>query len=130
MSLVQRKRFEHHDTDDEDFDSHSPSKAPRLSFSSNRAQSTPSQVASTTSVGTPNKRASTSTRWPTFMYTIDMSEDHFQAVFHLPFAASTYHDAKKHWLRASEECLLKDAEAAGRTDAGHWSKLAARVPLK
>ncbi|KAG2034066.1 hypothetical protein BDR03DRAFT_1013798 [Suillus americanus] len=57
-------------------------------------------------------------------------EDRFQAVFHLPFTASTYHDAKKHWLRASEEGLLEDAEAAGCTDAGHWSKLAARVPLK
>jgi hypothetical protein len=82
------------------------------------------------------------------MYTIDMSEgfqqiesaemkekyrrleDRFQAVFHVPFAASTYHDAKRRWLRASEAGLLKDAEAAGCTDAGRWSKLAAQVPLK
>ncbi|KAG1798069.1 uncharacterized protein HD556DRAFT_1463423 [Suillus plorans] len=148
-SLARRKRFNHHDTDDEDFNSPSPSKAPRLAFSSNQAQhSTPLQVPSTASVGRPNKQASTSTRWPTSMYTIDMSEgfqqieslemkqqyrrleDCFHAVFHAPFTASTYHDAKKRWLRASEEGLLEGAEAAGRTNAGRWSKLAAQVPLK
>jgi len=140
-SLVQRKRFCHRDTDNEDSDCPSPSKAPRLTFSSNQARHAPSQVPSTA-------RASTSTRWPTFTYTIDMSEgfqqiesaemkekyrrleDRFQAVFRVPFAASTYHDAKRRWLRASEAGLLEDAEAAGRTDAGRWSKLAAQVPLK
>ncbi|KAG1838379.1 hypothetical protein DFJ58DRAFT_846093 [Suillus subalutaceus] len=147
-SLVQRKRFHYHNSDNEDSDCPSPSKAPRLAFSSNEAQCTLSRVPSAASVGRPNKCVSTSTRWPTFMYTIDMSEglqqiespemkeqyrrleDRFQVVFGVPFAASTYHDAKKRWLRASEEGLLEDAEAAGHTDAGHWSKLAAQVPLK
>ncbi|KAG1873254.1 hypothetical protein C8R48DRAFT_669858 [Suillus tomentosus] len=140
-SLVQRKRFCHRDTDNKDSDGPSPSKAPCLTFSSNQARHAPSQVLSTA-------RASTSTQWPTFTYTINMSdgfqqiesaemkekyrclEDRFQAVFRVPFAASTYHDAKRHWLRASEAGLLEDAEAAGRTDAGRWSKLAAQVPLK
>jgi hypothetical protein len=95
-----------------------------------------------------SKNTPSSGRWPAFMYTIDMSdgfaamestemktayrrlEDRFQAVFHVPFVHSTYHDARRRWTRASDQGLLEEAEAAAYTEDGRWSKLAACVPLK
>jgi hypothetical protein len=122
------------------------------SFTSNRSTSvTPGLCTPMGTTCTPaqSKHATPSSgRWPAFVYTVDMSEgfvamesaemrtayrrleDRFQAVFHVPFVHSTYHDARRRWNHASEQGLLNKAEAAAYTEDGHWSKLAARVPLK